>query len=47
MDFKDRLELLLTLPDLYEEGMVSRIDADQQIRPAQSAAEVFDDSLKL
>jgi mannose-6-phosphate isomerase-like protein (cupin superfamily) len=46
MDFKDRIEMLLTLPDLYEESLVSRIDTDHHIRPISSVAEAFDGSLK-
>jgi len=46
MEFKDKLELLLTLPHLYEESLISRIDPDHKIRPVESPLEVFDDSLK-
>lgn len=46
MDFKDRIEMLLTFPDLYVEGLVSRIDEDHKIRPVNSFAEAFDDTLK-
>jgi len=46
MDFKDKVEMLLTFPDLYLEGMVSRIDEDHMIRPVESMAEAFDNKLK-
>lgn len=46
MDFKDRIEIMLTLPDLYLEGLVSRIDTDRRIRPVNTMAELFDDKAK-
>lgn len=46
LDLKTRVEMLLTLPYIYEEGLISRLDPDHKQREIHSMAEAFDGKLK-
>ena len=45
-DLKTRVEMLLTMPYVYEEGLISRLDPDHQHREIHSMNEAFDGQLK-